>query len=812
MALDGIKDRNAQRVEGAAGLPMLSSGGQVGQHQNASAESLGTQDVSSAVRTAQALGTLAQDLVGNAQAIQQKEQFVEAYANAGAGRSVAEIRKEAPAWTTIFGPSATVQGAQARALQTAVANFGNEGLAMVEQHKDKDPAEFHKMLAGTVKNHLTGDAITDQLITQKAIESTTEIAAAQYKLHAKYTQELNVQAATNSVNAEIGMLKAHLALPKDAQSPEGIARARQSLESALRNTHGMDAISHQTMIVGIMNNELEQGSAIVRDILMPSLAPSIAQSSAIHASTKVYDKGVKAERTAKVEGDAARAALGVAKQYPDIQLTAEEELAYATAVEKGNAYIANKHRDARAAGRVHLIEQAEKGVDELTLFKGIHALEKQTGPLSEGEIKEIIGTHMKKAEGTSKTQEALNNYIAGNEDSMGEQAYHEGLRQRNPGMKGEIMVLQDIVRRNQPTPNKVVSYQYDSNLGLPTLPDGKPNPNFLPTFTKFQEHFKMNPENALRHITNPDIRKQVMVNMRAIQTGGATPESVVKNWQPIKPVSEQDVLHNEQAKEGIAKAIKNLSADHFWNPWGIIKKKTKITPYVESVLAQGIANRMRAGNIDYETAAANELLEFEKTNESIGGFYHQNNGVPFTTKMGLIDKKVDADTVLEHYKNKLKLQHTTITSGNGNFIIQPTTKAGFSKGDPIVISYKELGNIYNTEVTQPARDAVRAVQGQHRDERLTATLSALKWRAQQDGHKDITDDEVYAMYNAEQARKKQVMNKAKAVGTAVGNHYATTWEQNKKDMKTIPKVLWNGLKSLIPGSSVRSAPADTNYN
>jgi len=275
MAFDNVKDPNASRAQADQNAPAAFTAPE-GSTGNQTLQGMGLEDANSAAKTAQALGALAQDVVGNAVAVKQKEDFIEAYAGAGAGRSVAELRNETPAWESMFGPTATVQGAQSRALNTAVADLGNEGLAMVDQFKDKDPEEFHKALAKTVSAHFTGDPTTDTLITQESVSKVKEIAAAHYKAHAKYIQDLNLQTSENTINTTIKTLKTALAMPAEQQSEEGMRKFRQAVVDSMHNTYGMDALTYRKMIVGIVANDLESGSTIARDIILPDLAPSQA--------------------------------------------------------------------------------------------------------------------------------------------------------------------------------------------------------------------------------------------------------------------------------------------------------------------------------------------------------------------------------------------------------------------------------------------------------------------------------------------------------------------------------------------------------
>lgn len=765
MAFEEVTDRNAQRAEqGGVGSALQVQG----QHSNQTLEGLGGQDVTSAVRTAKALSTLANDLVGNASAIKQKEDYVEAYANAGAGRSVQELRDEQPAWTTLFGPSATVQGAQARALQTATANLGNEGLAMVEANKDKDPAEFHKMLAQTVGKHLTGDSSTDTLITQKSTELVTEIAAAHYKANAKYVQELNVQTSVDTINANFSTLKTMLAMPADQQSESGVALAKQTLQDSLSNTYGMNKIAHQSMLVGIMNQKLSEGDATIRDMLLPSLRPSTEQAVNIQHGNKQYTAIQTAKRKAVVDTYTGELKQGTDADVPDLELTPTEQLEVDEATKKYWEVTSNTHRATRAAGRVSLIRQAEGGVGTRALLKGITQLEAETGPLTEGEYKEILGAHEKKNAGAQKLQDDIWDYKQGFKNAAGEDGWHMQLKLQYPGIKGEQLVIQDVVTRNQPGGNEQIKYQYSSHLGLPILPNGKPNPAFGATFEKFQQHYQLSPASALGHITDPVVRAQYIQGMKEVEAGTSTPAQLVSRWSATTPIAPSEVKADPDAKAAIAAELKVVNKDSWYNIFGIGSKPVKNSRYVEDTLANAAAFINRNGNRDVKASVASAAIDFHKQHEVVNGTAEFFGATPFITQMGLVDNKVTTDEVLEHYKQKLKLEHVSTVLHNGVMTIQQTDKNGHPTGEPVDVSFKSLGAMYNTDVTNKNRATLRAVQGADADVKKESTIQALLFQMRRTGYPKATREQATAEYNKVTARKAANADAAKkAIGKAV---------------------------------------------
>lgn len=810
MPFGDTTDRNAQRAEQTA-TPALQVGGGV---QNQTLGGMGLQDVSSATATAQALGKLTKDVMQTVSGIQQKEAYVEAYANAGAGRSVKEIRDEQPAWETIFGPSATVQGAQARALQTASADFGNEAFSMIDTNKDMDPAAFHKKLAAGVGKHLTGDSITDTLITQAATEKVTEIAAMHYKVHSKYVQELNVQAYTSSVGATLKTLELTLAQPEDVRSPEGDAKAHAALDEVLKKPAHMDALSHQKKNVELLINDLSRGSLILRDKLMPELSPSAAEDAAIQAGDSKYAAGERAKLEVKKKNYNAKLSLGENPGAPTFTPTDEDRAEIHAAYEKGQDLINERRSTEVAAHIVALENRAESGEGWKTLIPAINNLDGKGFDLTLGQKEGILRKHLTASEGNQKLALSAEAYRKFYPDKEGQQVVFAQIRQHadpravgfvsreNPngivGAAGEEAVLRNISQRPDVIDENLKAL-FQQGLSAPLLQDGAKNPRFDDAFLKFRELWRMNKEVALSYLPE-NKRVEYRDGMRDYDANTATAETLAKQFSSSRQVTAEE-MRASVGSVSIELMLRKLTNNQWYNlmPSVTGTKKTAITPYMRNTVAQDMA-RLKQGNPggSDESISAQAMSNFWKSHESIGGNAQPIGTTSFTQRMQLADPKATADDALEHYKEKLKWPYMQVVTHDNVVELHKTDKHGnYTDNKPVFIKYTELGSILNREVTAPDNALHDRAQGRSNDAKLEARLDGLDYAYRKQG-KVYTRTELASMDRAALAAGSKVVNAGKNKIGGIVAHSVTSHDTKVKKFGRKLKKFWDTHEFGLP--------------
>lgn len=141
-------------------------------------------------KTLDALNKLTQGALAPHVAAEQKRLYFEGMSQVAQGRSLREIEKQQPWYTKIFGPSATVQGAQAMTAMTAITQAQNEFMENLPELRARSPDEVRKYLvdqATRIGN--TGDPTVDGLVQSKLAEQWHAMLDTHMKQHITWQQE-----------------------------------------------------------------------------------------------------------------------------------------------------------------------------------------------------------------------------------------------------------------------------------------------------------------------------------------------------------------------------------------------------------------------------------------------------------------------------------------------------------------------------------------------------------------------------------------------------------------------------------------------
>jgi len=151
----------------------------------------------------------------------EKEQYFEGMSKVAQGQSLQQIEKDDPWYMNIFGPSATVRGAQAMTATTALQQAETGFLSNMEDLRKQSPDQVRKFLvqqATSIGN--TGDPLVDATVQAKLAEGWGPMLKTHMREHLKWQQE-DMQDKQTNLNLSIG---------------EGLKAARQA------NSAGWDSI------------------------------------------------------------------------------------------------------------------------------------------------------------------------------------------------------------------------------------------------------------------------------------------------------------------------------------------------------------------------------------------------------------------------------------------------------------------------------------------------------------------------------------------------------------------------------------------
>jgi hypothetical protein len=174
-----------------------------------------------------------------------KEQYAQGMAQAAQGKSLIDIENDQPWYTKIYGPDATVQGAQMFNVNAAMNDAQTSFMQAMPQLREKPPDQVRSYLVGKMSQvQSTGDQYTDAMVQQKLAEQLPQMLDQHMQQYVQYTQEQNYNGFTNMGTSAARSMQATLASSPNA-SDEGIEAARVAYTANLAKPDNMTTDSYQ---------------------------------------------------------------------------------------------------------------------------------------------------------------------------------------------------------------------------------------------------------------------------------------------------------------------------------------------------------------------------------------------------------------------------------------------------------------------------------------------------------------------------------------------------------------------------------------
>lgn len=242
---------NAPLAQGQAGI---APGGEFGQ---AAAQSTATMD---------ALNKLTQGALQPYIAAEQKRLYFQGMSQVVQGKSLQDIDASQPWYTKIFGPSATVQGAQAMTAMTAVSQAQTEFMENMPSLRQQDPDAVRSYLvdqATRVGN--TGDPMVDGIVQSKLAEQWGAMLDTHMKQHIAWQQEdMGDRFVNNNVSAgkllqsTLHGAEGYATSPEQAQAIKDTETAKYN--DSLLQPYGMSDESYGKYMASAARANLSNGN------------------------------------------------------------------------------------------------------------------------------------------------------------------------------------------------------------------------------------------------------------------------------------------------------------------------------------------------------------------------------------------------------------------------------------------------------------------------------------------------------------------------------------------------------------------------
>lgn len=161
------------------------------------------------------------------------------------GEALKDIIDEQPWYTNIFGQSASVQGARATAQVAQVDKFGTDLMADMDTLATISPADIGAEVNRRMAAALTGDPISDAVIQQKMVETSSTFYKAHIKANYKHVQD-TMQAATVQTMMSAATLLGEAGVQRfqGTLSDSDWAQFQSNAAQALAPRHGQSAASY----------------------------------------------------------------------------------------------------------------------------------------------------------------------------------------------------------------------------------------------------------------------------------------------------------------------------------------------------------------------------------------------------------------------------------------------------------------------------------------------------------------------------------------------------------------------------------------
>ncbi|RQP40098.1 hypothetical protein DF156_09305 [Burkholderia ubonensis] len=189
-----------------------------------------------------------------------KEQYAEGMAQAAQGKSLIDIENDQPWYTKLYGPDASVQGAQAFNMAAAMQDAQSQFMQAMPQLREKSPDQVRAYIVskmGEVKS--TGDPAFDSMVQQGLAEQLPRMLSTHMSQYMQFTQEQAYNGFTNLGSAGGRALQDTLTASNNLK-PEDIDRAGRDYTNQLLRPDNMTLEAHQRGLRDIVLSNAQAGN------------------------------------------------------------------------------------------------------------------------------------------------------------------------------------------------------------------------------------------------------------------------------------------------------------------------------------------------------------------------------------------------------------------------------------------------------------------------------------------------------------------------------------------------------------------------
>lgn len=176
-----------------------------------------------------------------------------------------EIKASNGAFSTIFGPTSYEEGAVMYTAQRAGREMASEFQSRSDELKQLAPDDLQRVVSGAMRDKMTGNAFTDNLLMTNMLESVQPVIETIAKQRTVWQQERAVSLASEASDAGAALLQSvaenNAALSSESDGDTAtLSTARSSFLSSLQKPVGMTDESYKAFLHGTLMTAMQQGN------------------------------------------------------------------------------------------------------------------------------------------------------------------------------------------------------------------------------------------------------------------------------------------------------------------------------------------------------------------------------------------------------------------------------------------------------------------------------------------------------------------------------------------------------------------------
>lgn len=218
-------------------------------------------------KTLQTLLRLGQEHLGKEINKLEEQAFLDGWAKAASGVALDDLKAEQPAFSRIFGDSATVEGARAYQAQAAVDTWVAATEGRMDELRKLPPSAVPGKLYGELDGLLTGDDATDALIRGHLFKAAVPLIKRHTKEHVGWQQQEARTSRGAAFRSSAAKLESMFSAEPGMHSEHDLNLAKQSLMETIVPNDGANLPTWERDVVDFFEEAASTGQFRVVQVL-----------------------------------------------------------------------------------------------------------------------------------------------------------------------------------------------------------------------------------------------------------------------------------------------------------------------------------------------------------------------------------------------------------------------------------------------------------------------------------------------------------------------------------------------------------------